>query len=270
MRIACAIAYQGQQYFGWQRQSESLPTIQEYIEKALSVIAAEPVTVYCAGRTDAGVHASYQIIHFDTRAKRQNYAWVFGCNAYLPPDIRVLWAKPVADNFHARHSALSRQYRYFIDNKRVHVPYHYGRTTWIPYPLDWEVMQGAAQHLLGEHDFSAFRDSDCQSKTVHRQVRAITVSYQQDLVVVEITANAFLHHMVRNIVGVLLEIGRGRQNADWIKTVLASADRKQAAETAPASGLYLTDIQYPVAFAIPTSVSGVMGGIDAQTDDNKL
>lgn len=255
MRIACGIAYQGESYYGWQRQANGLPTIQESVETALSRIADEPIETYCAGRTDAGVHACYQVIHFDTLQQRPIHAWILGTNAYLPHTIRVLWAVPVASDFHARYSAQARQYRYYIDNQRIHSPFYQGRSMWIPYPLNVATMHDAAQHLIGEHDFSAFRDSDCQSQSPHRHLKEVSVSYQHNLIVIEIMANAFLHHMVRNIVGVLVEIGRGREAVAWSKTVLDSRDRRQASVTMPACGLYLTDVRYPEIFALPSTVA---------------
>jgi len=254
MRISLGISYNGSQFHGWQRQV-GLRTVQQELETALSKIAATPISIICAGRTDAGVHASGQVIHFDSDVNRNEFAWHRGTNSYLPADIAVQWIKPTTADFHARFSALSRTYQYRIFNHAIKPVFNQAYATWIPQPLDRHVMQEAGQYLLGEHDFSSFRASDCQSLTPMRNVQALTVSQNGVWLTIEIRANAFLHHMVRNIVGVLLTIGRQRRPAIWAQEVLEARDRKQAAATAPAQGLFLTQVEYPALYAIPKPVN---------------
>lgn len=250
MRVALGIEYNGQNFYGWQAQ-ENLETIQGNLEKALSHIANEPITLFCAGRTDAGVHATGQVAHFDTQAVRELRAWTFGTNALLPPDIAVCWAQVVPDDFHARYTALSRSYRYIIYNYPARPAILTGRVTWHYGELDVSAMQEAGKYFLGEQDFSAFRSAQCEAKTPMRNVHALNVRRSNDYIIIEVTANAFLHHMVRNIVGVLLQIGSGVQKPEWVQTVLASKDRRQAAATADAAGLYLVKVQYPEKFVFP-------------------
>lgn len=252
MRVALGVEYDGYGFHGWQTQ-ENLPTIQGCLETALTRIADEPVKLFCAGRTDAGVHATNQVIHFDTSAVRSHYAWVAGTNSHLPLSIVVHWAQVVDDGFHARFSALARSYRYIIYNCAIHSALLATRVTWHYYPLDVGSMQLAAQALLGEHDFSSFRSSQCDSKTPMRNIRALTVKRQGDFVLINITANAFLHHMVRNIVGTLLLVGEGRRTPAWVQEVLLAKDRKKAGKTAGAPGLYLSKIDYPDQYAIPVT-----------------
>lgn len=249
MRIALGIQYNGTEYSGWQEQPGK-KTIQTEIENALANINGNKPTLFCAGRTDAGVHALNQVAHFDTYCSRPLSAWVRGTNCYLSPDIRIQWAKMVDENFHARHSAISRTYRYLICNQAILPPFLYKRALHITYQLDWLAMKEASQCLIGENDFSAFRGKDCQAKTPFREVKKINVFMDAhflmtNMIVIEITANAFLHHMVRNIVGTLLEIGRGRRDKVWLEKVLASKSRKEAGATACASGLYFYQVQYP-------------------------
>lgn len=246
MRVALGIEYDGTAYYGWQIQrSPSLSTVQLAVESALSRIADAPVEVICAGRTDKGVHALGQVVHMDVAVSRSMSAWVSGTNRYLPPDIRVLWAKPVADAFHARYSAVARRYMYWIDTFPVRPALMRHRVTWHPFPLDTEKMQQAAVFLLGEHDFSAYRGADCQAKTPIRCITHLKIEQIAEKIVIDIQANAFLHHMVRNIVGVLLKIGEGKREPVWAREVLASRDRKMGAVTAPAEGLYLHSVSYP-------------------------
>lgn len=243
MRIALGIEYDGTNYYGWQRQL-NVASIAEEVEAALSKIAASPITVICAGRTDAGVHACGQVVHFDTVAMRPDSAWILGTNSYLPDDIRVLWARQVSPDFHARYSATSRQYRYIIYNHKVASALLRHRAMWWSRALNEKLMQEAAQNLIGEHDFSSFRGSGCQAKTAKRCVMSLDVVRSGAMINIDIKANAFLMHMVRNIVGVLLKVGVGEKSPAWVKDVLLARDRKLAAIAAPACGLYLTKVEY--------------------------
>lgn len=247
MRFALGIEYDGANFHGWQFQP-GLRTIQTELEKALSKVADEPIQVICAGRTDAGVHALGQVVHFDTQAVRDDRAWVLGVNMNLPNDIAVTWVKKVSLEFHARFSAVSRTYSYFIHQTSYRSPITSHRMIWYRKPLNIELMQKAAQFLIGEHDFSSFRAADCQAKSPMRHVTTITISAENSVVKINITANAFLHHMVRNIVGVLLLIGCGRKPPEWMKEVLDSKDRCAADITVPPEGLYLAGVNYPDVF----------------------
>lgn len=249
-KIALGIEYDGSKYYGWQRQRE-VRSVQERLEKALSQIAAEPISVFCAGRTDAGVHATGQVIHFETQARRQDAAWTLGANASLPGDIAVRWMKPVPDAFHARFSATARRYRYVIYNHRLRPAVLKQGVTHYYAPLDAERMHRAAQCLLGENDFTSFRAVHCQSRTPWRNLMHITVTRYGNYIVVDIKANAFVHHMVRNIVGSLMEVGCGNQPEAWIAQLLAAKDRTLAGATAKAEGLYLVCVDYPEQFALP-------------------
>jgi len=253
VRLALGIEYNGSDYLGWQRQEDKL-TVQLTLEQALSRIAASPVSVICAGRTDAGVHALGQVVHFDTDKERPMHAWLIGANTYLPKNISIKWVKIVDENFHARFSAKSRAYRYIIHNIAIPSALMAGRVTWHRYNLDAEQMDLAAQYLLGEHDFSSFRSSRCESKSAMRSVKSISVKRLNDFVVIDIKANAFLHHMVRNITGVLLRIGSGREKVTWARDVLLARDRKIAAETAAPHGLYLYQVTYPEIYDFPLPV----------------
>ena len=256
-RIACRIEYDGYSYNGWQTQPHpGVVTVQNELEKALADIAETSVRVHCAGRTDSGVHAFAQIIHFDAPVPRSCKAWVMGGNASLPDDIRIHWAIPVAQTFHARFSAESRCYRYVIANTPIQSALLRRQVTWHRRPLDEQAMHAAAQTLLGEQDFSAFRAASCQSRTPMRNVQFVDVRRLGDLVILEIKANAFLHHMVRNIAGALLAVGDGRKSVGWISQLLEGRDRRAAAETAPASGLYLVDVEYPSHFGLPATPYG--------------
>ncbi|WP_406663368.1 tRNA pseudouridine(38-40) synthase TruA [Gallaecimonas sp. GXIMD1310] len=255
MRIALGIEYDGSRYYGWQRQQE-VDSVQARLEAAISKVADSPTEVFCAGRTDAGVHATGQVVHFDTQAERGNGAWTLGLNANLPDDVAVRWAQPVSDDFHARFSATARRYRYVIVNQpfRPGVLRH-GVTHWHR-PLDENAMHRAAQALLGEQDFTSFRAIQCQSNTPFRNVMAVSVGRFNQYVVVDIEANAFLHHMVRNIVGTLLKVGSGELAESAVSQLLALRDRSQAPATAPANGLYLVAVRYPEHFAITTAAPG--------------
>ncbi|QKI88855.1 tRNA pseudouridine(38-40) synthase TruA [Thiomicrorhabdus xiamenensis] len=250
MRIALGIEYQGGAYCGYQRQKHC-PSVQENLENALSSIAAEGVELHCAGRTDTGVHAIGQVVHFETRSERPEKAWVQGTNTQLPADIRVVWAKPMGEDFHARFSAVARQYRYVIFNRRVHSAVLAGRVTHEPYELDESRMHQAAQALLGEQDFSSFRAAACQASHAMREVQRVSVKRCGDFILIDIQANAFLHHMVRNIVGSLIEVGKGHQPIQWLADLLALQDRTQAAPTAPAEGLYFVNAIYPEGLGVP-------------------
>lgn len=255
MRIALGIEYDGARYFGWQRQRE-VESVQQHVEQALSQVANETIAVHCAGRTDAGVHATGQVIHFETSAQRDTKAWTLGVNANLPAGISIQWAQEVPSDFHARFSATARQYRYVIYNSKMRPALFHGSLTHFIYPLDEKAMHVAAQALLGEQDFSSFRAAQCQSNTPFRCVHEVSVVRVEDFVIVEIKANAFLHHMVRNIVGSLLKIGIKEQNESWIKELLLKKDRSVAAPTAKASGLFLVDVTYPESFHLPKCRKG--------------
>ncbi len=244
-RWVLAVEYHGGAYQGFQRQASAKKTIQGELESALSKVANCPVTLVCAGRTDAGVHATRQIVHFDTAAIREEKAWVEGVNTQLPGSIRVHAAYPAAPEFHARFSATARTYRYVTYCGRVRPAILTDTVTWMRTALDVSAMRSAAQCLVGEHDFSAFRASQCQAHSPVRRVHSIAIFSVGELIIVEIKANAFLHHMVRNVMGVLFEVGRGIREAQWVATVLASRDRRRAAATAPPFGLYLVGVDYP-------------------------
>ena len=256
-RIGCRIEYDGSRYSGWQSQPHlAVKTVQSTLEKGLAAVANTAVRVQCAGRTDSGVHGFVQVVHFDAPVERNAKAWVLGVNANLPADVRVHWAVPVAPDFHARFSALARRYRYVIANTPVRPALLTGQVSWQRRPLNHQAMHAAAQSILGERDFSAFRAASCQSKTPMRNVHSVAVSRRGDLVIVDIKANAFLHHMVRNIVGSLMAVGLGRQPPHWLGELMQGRDRALAAETAPADGLYLVDVEYPDHFGLPPSPYG--------------
>ncbi len=249
-RVALCVEYLGTNYCGWQRQIEC-ESVQSHIERAVSSIADEPITVQCAGRTDTGVHSVGQIVHFDTKAQRPDLAWVRGGNTKLPFDIRIAWARSVDEEFHARFSAVARQYRYVIFNRDVHSAVLANRATWEPIPLNEKLMHQAAQTLLGEQDYQSFRASGCQASHAKREIQSISVKRQGDFVLIDIQANAFLHHMVRNIAGTLIEVGRGDRPVEWVAELLSLQDRTKAGPTAPAFGLYFVNALYPEQFEIP-------------------
>ncbi len=250
MRIALGIEYDGTNYHGWQFQTDR-QSVQVCVDNAVSRVAAETIKVVCAGRTDAGVHALEQVAHFDTQAQREQFAWTLGVNNFLPDDIRVIWANPVAADFHARRSAIARSYRYGILNRRVHSALDRHRLyRYFPH-LDVNNMQLAANYLIGEHDFSSFRSAGCQSVSPCRHLYTINVTRENECVWVEIIGSSFLHNMVRNIIGVLLMVGSSQQQPVWAREVLNARDRKVAGITASAAGLYFSGILYPAHFGLP-------------------
>ncbi|MDP2830033.1 MAG: tRNA pseudouridine(38-40) synthase TruA [Sulfuricellaceae bacterium] len=250
MRIVLQLEYNGAHFCGWQSQSDRCG-VQDALEAALSIVAGEPIRVHAAGRTDAGVHAFAQIVHFDTRACRPTQAWIRGTNAHLNEHVSVLWANEIEDDFHARFSALERQYRYLLLNHSVRPGLNAGRVSWFHAPLDVARMQEGARLLQGEHDFSAFRAAECQAHSPIRNLRTIQVARESGMIVFDLAANGFLHHMVRNIVGSLVYVGKGKHPPDWIGTLLASRDRKLAAPTFSADGLYFSGVRYDERWKIP-------------------
>jgi tRNA pseudouridine38-40 synthase len=250
VRLAVGIEYAGTRYAGWQRQDHA-PSVQAEVERALGQVADHPVTIVCAGRTDAGVHALGQVVHFDTTAVRAPRGWLLGANVHLPSDVALSWVMPVADDFHARYWALARTYRYLVLNRPTRSPLAAERVCQWRTPLDAARMHAALQTLVGEHDFSAFRAAECQAQVAVRRLERISVEREGDLIVFEVTANAFLHHMVRNIVGSALPVGEGVRDAGWLAALLAGRERRVAGPTAPPGGLYLAAVEYPPAAGIP-------------------
>lgn len=250
MRIALGVEYDGTDFSGWQRQAHAA-SVQQSLEAALSRVADAPIAVTCAGRTDAGVHATHQVVHFDTTAVRPERAWVRGVNSNLPPGVGVRWMRAVDDDFNARFSATARSYRYLILPCSVRPVLRRNRVAWTWQPLSLAPMREAAAHLLGEHDFSSFRAVACQAKHPVRTVLRLEVGALDDGICLDIEANAFLHHMVRNIAGALIAVGAGRHGPDWVKSVLQARDRTLASVTAPSGGLYLVGVRYPQRFGVP-------------------
>tara|TARA_R110001592_G_scaffold74447_1_gene226339 strand:- start:4748 stop:5656 length:909 start_codon:yes stop_codon:yes gene_type:complete len=267
VRVAFCLSYNGYQYHGWQSQKNDLPTVQSYIERAISLVANEKIEVVCAGRTDKSVHASYQVIHFETSAKRDARSWVFGCNANLPRGISVSWAGQVGDEFHARFSATSRRYNYVIYNHPIRPSNFSTEMTWHHHQLDENRMHEAAQSLVGEHDFTSFRAVGCQAKSPFRFLEFVNVTRYGNILLLDIKGNAFLHHMVRNIAGVLMTIGSGKEAVNWCSAVLEARDRTKASVTAPPFGLFLTQVDYPEKFNIPKS-SGAPSLVQAMIDSS--
>jgi len=259
MRVALGVQYDGSGFRGWQAQQPGTRTVQTVLEQALAKVANHPVRLVCAGRTDAGVHGVGQVAHFDTTAVRSARAWVLGGNAHLPLDISLNWAQEAPKDFHARFSALARRYRYVILNRPQRSALWRERATWHYRLLDAERMQKAGQALVGEHDFSSFRAAECQARHPIRDIHELTIRRQGDGVVLEVEANAFLHHMVRNIAGVLMAIGAGDRPVEWAQEVLEQRDRTQAGVTAPAAGLYLLAVRYPERFRLPAAVEAMPG-----------
>ncbi len=255
-RVAIIFEYDGQAFHGWQLQKSGVRSVEAELSRAAARVADHPVDLVCAGRTDAGVHASFQVAHFDTPSVRNLRSWVMGMNTALPDDISVHWAGNGRGDFHARFSAIYRRYRYVIYNHPVRPGIQRGQVSWTFRPLDAERMHRAAQALVGEHDFSSFRAAGCQSRTPVRFLEQISVTRCGDFVVIDVQANAFLHHMVRNIAGALMAVGNGQQPEGWIGDILERRDRKLAGVTAPPYGLYLVDVGYPESFGIPKALCG--------------
>lgn len=252
MKIAVGVEYDGSGFCGWQWQP-GVRTVQQVVMQALGRIADHPVQIGCAGRTDTGVHATGQVIHFQTHARRDLRAWVLGANANLPADVSIQWVRPVSDDFHARFSALARRYRYIILNRTVRPALLRRRAAWYPQPLEVERMAQAGQALLGEHDFSSFRSAACQARHPVRIIYALKVTQVGEAIHIDMEANGFLHHMVRNIAGVLLAIGSGDRPVSWVERLLVLRDRTRGGITAPSQGLYLVGVRYPEQFALPES-----------------
>ena len=256
MRFALGVEYDGGSFCGWQTQP-SRCGVQDHLEAALAHIAGEPVGCVCAGRTDAGVHALEQVVHFDAPVTRPESAWVRGVNASLPAGLAVLWAFQVGDEFHARYSARSRCYRYVLLNHPVRPAVGHGRVGWFHAPLDVERMRAAAKRLEGEHDFSSFRSSECQARSPVRHVTSIAIERSGAYLIFEFRANAFLHHMVRNFMGVLIAVGKGRHDPAWVTEVMRARDRAAAAPTFEAAGLYLARVEYEPQWQLPRARSTV-------------
>ncbi len=253
MRIALGLQYNGALLSGWQSQPSG-NTVQDALERALAAFTRTSIPTIVAGRTDAGVHALNQVVHFDTEIKRAEFSWVRGVNAFLPDSIAVQWARAVPDAFHARFSAVERGYDYVLYIHRVRAPLLADRAGWIHTPLDIDAMRAAARALIGMHDFSAFRSSECQAKSPVKHLYALDIETQGAVIFFRFRANAFLHHMVRNMMGCLLAVGRGRQPVDWMRAVLEARDRRTAAPTFMPDGLYLTHIRYSDEFGLPAPV----------------
>lgn len=256
MRIALGIEYHGAYFHGWQSQP-GLQTVQDVLQEALAKVAAQPVNVIVAGRTDTGVHATGQVVHFDTTAQRSERAWILGTNSNLSRYVTVHWAKPMPNDFHARFSAQARHYRYIIFNHPQRPAIFNQTVTWHYQPLNEHAMQEAANHLLGEHNFTSYRAMGCQAKSPVRHIQQFNVMRHGDMIVLDITANAFLHHMVRNMAGVLIAVGAGERPTIWSKEVLLARDRAVGGITAPPDGLYLMGVTYPEQYQVPQHNLGI-------------
>jgi tRNA pseudouridine38-40 synthase len=250
MRYALGIEYDGSKYCGWQRQ-KSVVSVQQTLEEALSIIADESIEVFCAGRTDTGVNATNQVIHFETEKIRKDVAWTLGVNSHLPQDVAVSWVKHVSDDFHARFSATARQYRYIIYNNKLRSAILSHGLSFCHYPLDEHLMHQAAQYLVGRHDFTSFRTVHCQSHSPVRTLMHCNVSRKGNYITLDVKGNAFLHHMIRNIAGSLMTVGQKKKPVEWISEVLQAKNRCVAGMTAAAAGLYFVDVDYPSEFGIP-------------------
>jgi len=248
--IVLGISYKGTNYYGWQGKNKKY-FIQYHIELSLNKVANHKINTFCAGRTDRGVHAIGQVINFFSFANRSLKSWILGTNRYLPKDIRVIWARYAERNYNARFAAISRQYRYLIDQNKVMLPIFFGKITHYPYELDRKLMNDSSKCLIGEKDFSSFRSSQCQSKTSIRKINYINIWQKKKIIGIDISANSFLHHMVRNIVGTLLIIGQKKKPIEWMKIVLKKKNRKYAGITAPPAGLYLISVNYPDKYNFP-------------------
>jgi len=250
MRVALGVEYDGRPFNGWQSQADG-QTVQDTLQHALSQISGDPISVIAAGRTDTGVHALEQVVHFDTQAQRPLTAWVRGANALLPDSIAVLWAHPVPDEFHARFSAQERSYRYVMINRATRLAIHAGKAGWYHSPLDVAAMQAAAQFLIGKHDFSAFRAAQCQAKSPVKHLHQLDIRREGEMLIFDVNADAFLHHMVRNIVGCMVYVGNGKHPPEWMAEVLASCERGFSAPTFAPDGLYLRRITYDAKWGLP-------------------
>ncbi|MDP2561751.1 tRNA pseudouridine(38-40) synthase TruA [Psychrobium sp. 1_MG-2023] len=255
MRIALGVEYNGSAYYGWQRQKDVI-SVQSVVEKALTTIANEPITVQCAGRTDCGVHATGQVVHFDTTAERSERGWTLGVNAKLPSDVAIRWAKIVDDEFHARFSATGRRYRYIICNTALRPAILSEGLSHYYQPLDETLMHEASRCLVGTHDFTAYRALHCQAHSAVREVKHLEITRQGQFIVIDIKANGFLHHMVRNIVGMLIKVGEGSLPPKVAQEILDGKDRAKAPAMAKAGGLYLVEVDYPESFGLPRPPCG--------------
>jgi tRNA pseudouridine38-40 synthase len=255
-KIAIGLDFNGTHYRGWQTQQPSIASIQSTVEAALSKVANHPVLLHAAGRTDAGVHASGMVAHFETTAQRDNRSWLLGTNTNLPQDIAIRWVQPMPDEFHARFKAVARRYRYVIYNHPVRSSLLAGMVTWQHHALDLARMQAAARHLVGTHNFQSYRAVGCQSRNPVRHVHFLTLTQKGPLIVLDVQADGFLHHMVRNIVGVLMAIGQGKAEPAWAKEILDAEDRTLGGVTAPPDGLYFVDVHYPEPFVLPKEPIG--------------
>jgi tRNA pseudouridine38-40 synthase len=260
MRIALGVEYDGSAYCGWQTQPSGCG-VQDALERALSQIADQGIEVQCAGRTDAGVHALGQVVHFDTEARRPIAAWVRGVNALLPHSIAVTWSREVDSAFHARSCARGRAYTYLLLNRPERPGLHHDHLGWHHHRLELESMRQAAAHLLGVHDFSAFRAAECQARSPVKELRRLDIERKGEMVIFQLAADAFLHHMVRNIVGCLVKVGNGTRPPDWLKVVLEGRDREHAAPTFAANGLYLTGVEYDARWGLPPARTSADGGV---------
>jgi len=260
-RMALGLEYDGTAFMGWQRQSHAGRTVQGCLEEAISKVADHPVDVVCAGRTDAGVHALGRVSHFDVEARRDLRGWLLGINSNLPEDVAANWIKEVPDDFHARYWAYARQYRYGIVNRLTRPAVMRSQMTWVRHSLDEERMRTAARFLLGEHDYSAFRSVECQARSPVRRVHCLDVHRAGEIVSIDVVADGFLHHMVRNMVGVLIDIGTGRQDPVWAQRVLQGRDRTLGGVTAPPQGLCFMAVLYPTANNIPVPEGALFDGL---------
>ena len=257
MRIALGVEYDGSLFHGWQAQKHGVRTVQGVLEQALAQVANHPLRVVCAGRTDTGVHGVGQVVHFDSPSIRTPRNWVLGANVNMPPDVSVTWAQFVPDDFHARFSATGRHYRYLILNRATRSALMARRATWIHKPLDAGLMHAAGQSLLGRHDFSSYRALQCQAKSPVRTLRELRVTRQGERIELRVAADAFLHHMIRNIAGVLIAIGSGERPVGWAQEVLGLRDRTLGGVTAPPDGLYFERVEYPAEFGLNSSISHI-------------
>ncbi|WP_343192744.1 tRNA pseudouridine(38-40) synthase TruA [Buchnera aphidicola (Taiwanaphis decaspermi)] len=253
MKIAAGVEYCGSSYHGWQVQNDVINSVQKTLEKAISLIACHNIKIFCAGRTDSGVHSLGQVIHFSTHTKRKSKVWLLGINYYLPKDISIKWIKKVSNNFDARFSACSRRYFYIIYNSFSRPAVFFNYYTHISKNINIDIMNAACKYIIGEHDFSSFRSSSCQSKTSYRRIIHLFVVKKYKYIVIDIKANAFLHNMVRIIVGSLIKIGCGQKTSFWMYELLTKKNRKLAGPTAPSKGLYFVSVHYPKNFNIPTN-----------------